>query len=82
MATGRIELVISETQPAFSKNTGFVFDWDDTLMLTNWCVARGLKFDAKGVPTGVTSEMIRLTCHTSTGHDPRPLMMSLSTIVI
>lgn len=59
MATGRIELVISETQPAFSKNTGFVFDWDDTLMLTNWCVARGLKFDAKGVPTGVTAEMIR-----------------------
>ena len=59
MATGSIQLVISETQPAFSKNTGFVFDWDDTFMLTNWCVARGLKLDAKGVPTGVTAEMLR-----------------------
>lgn len=59
MATGPIQLVISETQPAFSKNTGFVFDWDDTFMLTNWCVARGLKLDAKGVPTGVTAEMLK-----------------------
>ena len=59
MATGRIEIVISETQAAFSKNIGFVFYWDDTLMLTNWCIARGLKFDAKGIPRGVTLEMIR-----------------------
>jgi len=59
MATGSIELVISESVPQFSKDTCVVLDWDDTLMLTNWCVARGLKLDAKGVPTGVTAEMLK-----------------------
>jgi len=57
MASGPIELVISESVPQFSKDTCLVLDWDDTLMLTNWCVARGLKLDANRQPIGLTAEM-------------------------
>jgi len=59
MASFPIEVVISETLPVFSRNTCLVIDWDDTLMLTNWCVARGAKLNSRGDTIGVTAEMLR-----------------------